>query len=106
MILINKIFEEVEKMKIVPLMLENRDFVALEEEDIQRLNRAEAFKFEKNHDFIALAASVESKYGPGEWNEHWVTVDDSGKRVYARVFSSDLHTLALTSDGKIIRQLA
>jgi hypothetical protein len=93
-------------MEIVPLMIENRDFVALEEEDIQRLNRAEAFKFEKNHDFIALAASVESKYGPGEWNEHWVTVDDSGKRVYARVFSSDLHTLALTSDGKIIRQLA
>jgi hypothetical protein len=91
-------------MEIAPLVIENREFVGLEEEDIQKLNQAETLKFEANPGFAGIAAAVETQYGPGEWGEHWVTVDDSGRRVYARVYSGELHVLAITSDGKIIRQ--
>jgi hypothetical protein len=34
-----------------PHMMENREFVGLEEEDIQRLNRIEAEKFDQNPGF-------------------------------------------------------
>jgi len=34
------------------MVIENREFVGLEEEDIKRLNRAEALKFERNQNIV------------------------------------------------------
>ncbi len=87
-----------------PMVFENRYFVELEEEDIQRLNREEAAKFEHNPEFPVAAATVEGRLGPGSWDEHWLTVDDSGRRVYARIYSSAGHAVALTADGRIVRE--
>ncbi|TCL56498.1 hypothetical protein EDC14_104922 [Hydrogenispora ethanolica] len=88
-----------------PTVFENRFFVELEEEDIQELNREEAAKFEQNPQFRAAAASVEERLGPGSWDEHWLTVDNSGRRVYARIYSGAGHAIALTADGKIVREM-
>jgi hypothetical protein len=77
----------------------------LEEEDIQRLNQIEAEKFNQNPDFSKIAASVEERLGPGSWDEHWLTVDDNGRRVYARIYSGDGQALAVTADGRIVRKM-
>lgn len=88
-----------------PLVIENRDFVALEEEDIQKLNRQEAAKFERNPDMAAIMSDVAADADPeGRWEEHWVTVDASGRRVYARVYRSPVHTVAVAADGRIVRE--
>ena len=89
---------------ITPQFIENRHFVELEEEDIQKLNRIEAAKFRDNPQFASTAATVEAKLGPGEWSEHWISVDDSGKRVYARLYTTNEHMAAVTADGRIVRE--
>ncbi|MGE5607440.1 MAG: hypothetical protein ACM3YE_17345 [Bacteroidota bacterium] len=89
-----------------PRVIENREFVGLEEEDIQQLNRDEAGKFEQNPDISKTIASLEAELGPnGHWEEHWLTVDASGRRVYAKIYYGDKRALAITSDGRIIREL-
>lgn len=88
-----------------PRVMENREFVELEEEDIQKLNRSEAVKFDRNPAMEAIMAQVTAESDRnGRWEEHWVTVDASGRRVYARVFSTAGHTVAVAADGKIIRE--
>lgn len=91
-------------LDIAPLVVENRYFVELEEEDIQKLNHQEAAKFEHNPNFTAVASTLEAKLGPGEWSEHWITVDDTGKRVYARLYTTGEHLMAITADGRVVRQ--
>lgn len=54
--------------KIIPRVIENRDFIELEEEDIQRLNSEEASKFELNQDIGEIMNSLEKELGPdGHW---------------------------------------
>lgn len=89
-----------------PRIIENREFVELEEEDIQRLNRQEAVKFEENPRMDEIMSTVESDLGPrGEWEEHWMTVDPSGRRVYARVYYAEDRALAVTAAGEIVREV-
>jgi hypothetical protein len=91
---------------LTPRVIENREFVALEEEDIQRLNRSEAEKFESNPELDRVIAQVEAELGrKGNWEEHWLTIDAKGRRVYARIYYTADRGLALTSDGRIIREL-
>ncbi|HEY8464157.1 MAG TPA: hypothetical protein VIM29_09090 [Bacillota bacterium] len=87
-----------------PRFIENRFFVELEEEDIQKLNQTEAMKFTNNPQFDSVAASIEARLGPGKWSEHWITVDQTGKRVYARLYTTEEHTTAVTADGRIVRE--
>lgn len=87
-----------------PRIIENRQFVALEEEDIQKLNRVEAAKFERNHAMGEIMERVARESGSeGRWHEHWVTLDTSGRRVYARVYEADNLTIAVAADGRIVR---
>lgn len=89
-----------------PKIIENRHFVELEEEDIQRLNRIEAGKFDHNPYIPAVMADVEAELGAdGEWEEHWLTVDPSGRRLYARVYYTDDKAVAITAEGQIIREI-
>jgi hypothetical protein len=88
-----------------PTVFENRFFVDLEEEDIQHLNKREAAKFAGNPQFPQAAVAVEERIGPGSWDEHWLTIDNSGRRVYARVYSGAGHAVALTADGKVVREM-
>ncbi len=91
---------------ITPRAIENREFVGLEEEDIKRLNRNEAVKFERNPEIGETMVSLEEELGHnGHWEEHWLTVDASGRRVYAKIYYGNDRALALTSDGRIIREL-
>lgn len=89
-----------------PRVIENREFVGLEEEDIQRLNRDEAGKFQQNPNISKTMASIEDELGhDGHWEEHWLTVDASGRRVYAKIYYGDDRALAITADGRVIREL-
>ena len=89
-----------------PRIMENREFVELEEEDIQKLNQSEADKFEQNPDLGRILALVEAELGDsGNWKEHWITIDASGRRVYARIFYTQDRALAVTSDGHIVREI-
>lgn len=89
-----------------PKVMENRDFVDLEEEDIQKLNWSEAEKFEQNPKIKQVMSRIEAECGSrGRWEEHWLTTDASGRRVYARVYYTDEQGVAITSDGQIVREL-
>lgn len=106
-LLMYKLFGEVELMEdFTPRVIENREFVGLEEEDIKRLNRAEALKFEQNQNIGQTMALIEEElcYN-GHWEEHWLTVDANGQRVYAKIYYGADHALAITSDGRLIREL-
>lgn len=93
-----------EEKEISPQVMENREFVKLEEEDIQKLNRAEADKFEQNPKMKEIMGVIETETGRGgRWEEHWMTVDASGRRVYTRVYSAQGRSVALTSDGRKVR---
>lgn len=90
-----------------PCIIENREFVELEEEDIQRLNRLEAEKFRDNPHIAEVMAEVEHDLGSdGHWEEHWMTVDPTGQRVYARVYYTDEHAKAITSNGEAVRMIS
>lgn len=90
--------------QIKPRVFENREFVEFEEEDIQLLNRMEAGKFDQNPELQQVMESIVSEVGePGRWEEHWMTVDRSGRRVYARIYRGPDRAVAVTADGRIIR---
>lgn len=88
-----------------PKVMENREFVGLEEEDIQSLNRIEVRKFEKNPNIKQVMSQVEAELGsPGRWEEHWLTTDNNGRRVYARIYYTKDRGAAISSDGQIFRE--
>ena len=89
-----------------PRFIENRQFVEYEEEDIQRLNRVERQKFDSNPETPEMMKEIERELGSsGRWEEHWLTIDSSGKRVYTRIYYTGERALALTADGRIIREM-
>jgi len=89
-----------------PQIIENRQFVNYEEEDIQRLNRTEREKFVGNPQIAGIMETVEQELGaPGHWEEHWITTDTSGRRVLARIYYSKEKAWALTADGEIVREI-
>jgi hypothetical protein len=89
-----------------PRVIENCEFTGFEEEDIQRLNREEAGKFELSPEFKKVRAQIEAEMGKrGHWEEHWMAVDTSGKRIYARIYSNAVKSVAVSSDGRIVQKL-
>jgi ABC-type dipeptide/oligopeptide/nickel transport system permease subunit len=89
-----------------PQFIENRRFTEYEEEDIQKLNSIERQKFEDNPQITMIMHQVEQELGiPGHWEEHWLTTDTSGRRVYARIYYTKERAWALTADGQIIRKM-
>lgn len=89
-----------------PRYVSNREFVELEEEDIQQLNRMEAQKFGMNPEMNTVMSTVEEQLGPeGHWEEHWMTVDPDGSRVYTRVYYSDERGMAVAADGHVVREI-
>lgn len=89
-----------------PIVIENREFVGYEEEDIQRLNKQEAAKFAHNPEISQAMEAVELELNnTGHWEEHWLTLDSSGRRTYARIYYGDDRAMAVTADGKIIKKL-
>ncbi len=89
-----------------PRYIENRQFVGYEEADIQKVNQGERRKFDENPQITEIMKSVEQESPvPGHWEEHWLTIDPSGKRVYARIYYTPEHARALTADGQIIREI-
>ena len=89
---------------VKPKIIENREFVELEEEDIEKLNQAEGEKFRANSSIPNAMAKVESEAGPGgHWEEHWLSIDPSGRRVMAKIYYGSDMAMAVTSDGHVIR---
>ncbi len=89
-----------------PKVMENREFVGLEEEDIQNLNRSEARKFDQNPRIKQVMSQIEAELGnSGRWEEHWLTIDAGGRRVYTRVYYTDSQGVAISADGQIVREL-
>lgn len=89
-----------------PRYVANREFVEFEEEDLQKLNRDEAQKFERNPEMMTVMSSVEEQLGQeGHWEEHWMTIDPDGSRVYVRVYYTDDRGMAVTADGHVVREI-
>lgn len=89
-----------------PRIISNREFVEYEEEDIQRLNREEASKFDNNPDVAYAMREIESRLGKGgRWEEHWVTLDESGNRIYARIYYAPDAAVAIAADGRVVRTM-
>ncbi|HEX7715143.1 MAG TPA: hypothetical protein VF531_14100 [Bacillota bacterium] len=90
--------------EVQPRIFENREFVEFEEEDIRRLNRMEAEKFDRNPELRQVMETITAEVGErGRWEEQWVTVDHSGRRVYARIYRGPDRVVAVTADGRIVR---
>lgn len=91
---------------VTPRVIGNCEFVEFEEEDIKRLNQEETRKFEQSAEFQKVKNRIEEEMGKrGHWEEHWLAVDNSGRRIYARVYSNASKTVALSSDGRIVQEL-
>ena len=86
-----------------PVLISNAEFTGYEEEDIDRLTAAEHDKLRRSPSFPRLEAEIENELGPGYWEEHWVTLDESGRRVYAHVYYGDHHVRAVTAAGDVVR---
>lgn len=98
--------EEGWQIREEPLVIENREFVGYEEEDIQHLNRIEAEKFENNPHLKQVLDSIENELAnSGHWEEHWLTVDNSGRRVYARIYYGKDRAVAVTANGEVVREI-
>lgn len=98
--------KEERRIQEEPLIIENREFVGYEEEDIQRLNLIEAEKFKNNPHLKQVMDFVETELGnSGHWEEHWLTLDPSGRRAYTRIYYGDDRAMAVTADGEIIREI-
>ncbi len=88
-----------------PNIIENREFVEYKEEDIRRLNKIEAGKFTKNPEIEIKMREIEAEFEQsGKWEEHWLTVNPNGRRMYARIYYTNDRALALTADGEVIRE--
>jgi hypothetical protein len=89
-----------------PRVIDNCEFTGYEEADIKRLNKEEAEKFELSPEFKKASDHIEEEMGKrGHWEEHWMAVDNSGKRIYARVYSNAAESVAVSSDGRIVQKL-
>lgn len=100
------VMEEGWQTREEPLVIENREFVGYEEEDIQRLNRIEAEKFENNPHLKQVLDSIEDELANSRhWEEHWLTLDASGRRVYARIYYGDNKAIAVTAKGEVVKEI-
>jgi len=90
---------------VEPMVIENREFIEYEEEDIQRLNEMEEGKFMANPQIPRIKESVETELGEGHWEKHWLAIDGSGRRVYAHIYYGEDRALAVTADGNIIKEI-
>lgn len=89
-----------------PRIISNREFVEYEEEDIQRINREEALKYDGNPDLSVAMREIESRLGTdGHWEEHWLTLDESGSRVYARIYYTPDEAVGIAADGRVVRTM-
>lgn len=89
-----------------PVQISNADFTGYEEEEIDRLTASEHDKLSRSQHLPRLKAEIENEVGPGHWEEHWVTLDTSGRRVFADVFFGDHHVKAVTAAGDIVRDFS
>lgn len=82
----------------------NREFQDLTQEEVDRLTDAEAREMEGNPALRQAMRDVETRYGPGgEWREHWITLDNKGTRIYARMYFTEHQSVSLDSGGEIVR---
>ena len=88
-----------------PRVIDNCEFVGFHEADIKRLNQEEAEKFEQSPEFKKVSERIATEMGKGRWEEHWLAVDTSGKRIYARIYSNAAESVAVSSDGRIVQKL-
>ncbi len=89
-----------------PQYIENRQFVGYEEEDIQIINQGERRKFDENPKISEIMRTIEQESQEvGHWEEHWLTIDPSGRRVYARIYYTPEHAWALTAEGRVVREI-
>lgn len=86
-----------------PVLISNAEFTGYEEEDIDRLTAAEHDKLSRSPHMPRLRAEIEAELGPGHWEEHWVTLDASGRRVYANVYYGEHRVKAVTAAGDVAR---
>ncbi|MGI6037767.1 MAG: hypothetical protein ACOYD6_06020 [Limnochordia bacterium] len=90
-----------------PRYVTSREFQDLTEAEIDGLTRNEGAKLRASFPLAQRIKEVESREGPhGHWEEHWITVDGQGNRVYARIYYGPQSVTALTADGQIVRQFA
>lgn len=91
-------------MKIESTVFTNRDFMDLTQEEVHRLSAEQSSILDDSPELPSAMQAVEEEYGPeGEWQDHWVTLDAKGTRVYTRMYLSNNTSVALDANGNIVR---
>ncbi len=87
-----------------PRYFENREFVDLTEEEINRITQEEKEKLDSSEEALEAKAEVESEYGSGgTWEQYWIAIDHTGKRVFANIYYRGDIGIAVTADGNIVK---
>lgn len=82
----------------------NRHFQDLTQEEVDRLTDQKSRELEESDPVLNAMTQVEEDFGPGgEWQEHWVTLDNKGTRVFARVYFTEHQSVALNAEGEVVR---
>lgn len=85
-------------------VLTNRTFQDLTQEEVDRVTDDEARKLERSPSLSGAMQEVMDQYGPGgEWQEHWITLDNKGTRVFTRMYLTEHHSVALDAEGQVVR---
>jgi hypothetical protein len=91
-------------MKIESTVFTNRDFMDLTQEEVHRLSVEQSKNLDDSLELPSAMQAVEEEYGPeGDWQDHWVTLDTKGTRVYTRMYLSNDASVALDASGNIVR---
>lgn len=91
-------------MKIESTVFSSRDFMDLTQEEVHRLSAEQSRILDDSTELPPAMQAIEEEYGPeGDWQDHWVTLDAKGTRVFTRMYLSNNTSVALDAGGNIVR---
>lgn len=96
--------EEKAAMNIESAVFSSRDFMNLTQEEVHRLSAEQSKILDASPKLPQAMQAIEEEYGPdGDWQDHWVTLDSKGTRVYTRMYLCNNASVALDAGGNIVR---
>lgn len=88
-----------------PLVMSSLEFNQLEEDEVDQLTASEREKLEDSAYAMSTMDEIEHDLGAGgTWEQHWITLDSKGARVFANVYYYGDLGIAVTADGEVVRQ--
>lgn len=86
-----------------PRLVSRRQFNDLNESEIRAITERERDKLENSTSALIAREDIESRHGSGGvWEQHWISLNHEGSRVYADIYYRGDVGIALTADGRIV----